>query len=62
MNKRNKKCRQHGYWERKYNNGKLWCKYTLNNEMWIGYGEAYDANGKIDLKDYIKSFINSSNK
>tara|TARA_R100000900_G_scaffold56653_1_gene46075 strand:- start:4080 stop:4244 length:165 start_codon:yes stop_codon:yes gene_type:complete len=50
MNKRNKKCRQHGYWERKYNNGKLWCKYTLNNEMWIGYGEAYDANGKIDLK------------
>jgi len=40
----------HGYWEHKYPKGKLSCKYTYNNGMYLGYEEAYDANGKIRCK------------
>jgi len=50
MNKENKKGQRHGYWERKYHNGKVRCKYTLNNRMWIGYAEWYYPNSKIDCK------------
>ena len=50
MNRFNKKGWKHGYWEWIYLNSELMCKCTLNNEIWIGYGEAYDANGKIECK------------
>jgi len=50
MNKKNKKGLEHGYWELKHPNGKLWCKCTVNNGMFIGYREWYDTNGKIECK------------
>ena len=55
MNKRNKKCRQHGYWEHKHSNGKPWYKYTYNNGILLGYRKLYYANGngKIFCKEII---------
>ena len=51
MNRWNKKKMvAHGYWEHKYPNGKVRCKYTLNNGMYLGYEKWYDANGKIEYK------------
>tara|TARA_R100001015_G_C4592072_1_gene147524 strand:+ start:582 stop:749 length:168 start_codon:yes stop_codon:yes gene_type:complete len=45
-----KKMVAHGYWELKYANGKVGYKYTYNNGMYLGYREAYDANGKMYIK------------
>ena len=50
MNRWNKYYQEHGYWEFKHPNGKLWCKLTLNNEMYLGYLERYHENGKIEYK------------
>jgi len=57
MNKENKKGQRHGYWELIYNSieyiGKVGCKCTLNNGMYLGYREWYDinGNGKIGYKE-----------
>ncbi len=50
MNRKNKKGHRHGYWEHKYPKGKLSCKHTPNNRMYLGYAEWYNTNGKIKFK------------
>jgi len=50
---RNDKGQQHGYWERYYNDGKLWYKGFFHNNKQVGYEEDYYwDNGKIDKKWY----------
>ncbi len=49
MNKKNKKAITHGYWERKYHNGEVVCKYTFNNGILLGYKTRYDANSNGEI-------------
>ena len=51
MNRFNKKDIRHGYWEWRYLNGKVGCKFTLNNGMYLGYREWYLENGETHRKE-----------
>jgi len=50
MNRCNKKCRQHGYWEHKHSNGNVVWKYNFNNGMYLGYEKWYDVNGNGKIR------------